>query len=129
MATVALVGCGHTHTPGFVKRLQARTDVTVKYVWDHQPERATKQAQVLSTRTIAEVGEVWSDPQIEGVIICSETNRHEPLVLAAGAVKKHIFVEKPLGMGAADAYHRCCHTRPVTPAKDTAKPTASPARR
>jgi predicted dehydrogenase len=104
MTTVALVGCGHIHTPGFVKRLQARTDVTVKYVWDHQPERAAKQAEALGTRTIAEVGEIWTDPQIAGVVICSETDRHEPLVLAAAAAKKHMFVEKPLGMAAADAY-------------------------
>jgi predicted dehydrogenase len=104
MPTVALVGCAHIHTPGFVKRLQARNDVTVKYVWDHQPERAVKQAEALSSRTIAEVGGVWTDPQIEGVIICSETDRHEPLVLAAAAAKKHIFAEKPLGLGSTDAY-------------------------
>jgi predicted dehydrogenase len=104
MATVALVGCAHIHTPGFVKRLQARSDVAVKYVWDHQPERAAKQAEALNSRTIAEVGEVWTDPQIDGVIICSETDRHEPLVLAAAAAKKHIFAEKPLGLGSTDAY-------------------------
>ena len=104
MPTVALVGCAHIHTPGFVKRLQARNDVTVKYVWDHQPERAAKQAEALGSRTIAEIGAVWTDPQIDGVIICSETDRHEPLVLAAAAAKKHIFAEKPLGLGATDAY-------------------------
>jgi len=104
MVTVALVGCAHIHTPGFVKRLQARNDVTVKYVWDHQPERAAKQAEALGSRSIAEVGAVWTDPQLDGVIICSETDRHEPLVLAAAAAKKHIFAEKPLGLGATDAY-------------------------
>jgi predicted dehydrogenase len=104
MTTVALVGCGHIHTPGFVKRLQARADVTVKCVWDHQPERAAKQAEALGARTVAEVGEIWADPAITGVIICAETDRHEPLVLAAAAAQKHLFVEKPLGMAAADAY-------------------------
>jgi predicted dehydrogenase len=39
------------------------------------------------------------------VIICSETNQHEELVTAAcNAKKKFIFVEKPLGIGAKDAY-------------------------
>lgn len=104
MTTVALVGCGHIHTPGFVKRLQARTDVAVKYVWDHQPARAAKQAEALGTHAIAEVGEIWADPEIAGVVICSETDRHEPLALAAAAAKKHMFIEKPLGMAAADAY-------------------------
>ena len=38
------------------------------------------------------------------MIICSETNRHQELVVAAAKAKKHMFVEKPLGMGAKDSY-------------------------
>ncbi len=104
MVQVALVGCGHIHTPDFVKRLQARSDVKVKVVWDHLPERAEKRAQDLAARTVTEVDQVWSDAEIDGAIICSETDRHEGLVLAGAAAKKHLFVEKPLGLGAADAY-------------------------
>jgi predicted dehydrogenase len=104
MVQVALVGCAHIHTPGFVKRLQARTDVTVKYVWDHDTGRASKQAQALGVPLVSDVAEIWADPGVAGVIICSETNRHEPLVLAGAAAGKHLFVEKPLGMGALDAY-------------------------
>lgn len=111
MVQVALVGCGHIHTPGFVKRLQARADVTVKYVWDHQGERAAKQAEALGARTTADVGDIWADPTIAGVVICSETDRHEPLVLAAAAARKHMFVEKPLGMAAADAYRMAAAIR------------------
>jgi predicted dehydrogenase len=104
MVQVALVGCAHIHTPGFVKRLKARSDIRVKYVWDHDPGRAKKQAQTLSAQIVTELDKVWSDGEIAGAIICSETNRHEALVLAAAAAKKHLFVEKPLGMGAEDAY-------------------------
>ena len=104
MIQVALVGCAHIHTPGFVKRLQKRSDVRVKAVWDHEPERAQKGAKELSAQVVVATDDVWSDPEIEGVVICSETNRHEPLVLAAAAAKKHLFVEKPLGLGAEDAY-------------------------
>jgi len=32
------------------------------------------------------------------VVICSETNRHHDLVLAAARAGKHMFVEKPLGI-------------------------------
>jgi predicted dehydrogenase len=104
MAKVALVGCAHIHTPGFVKRLQARSDINVKYVWDHQPERAQKQAEALSTQTVSDLDRVWADPEVAGAIICSETKRHESLVLAAAAARKHLFVEKPLALGAEDAY-------------------------
>jgi len=104
MTQVALIGCAHIHTPGFVKRLQARSDVQVTAVWDHDPERAQKWATELNTTTVAEPSQVWSNRATDAVIICSETDRHEPLVLAAAAANKHLFVEKPLGIGTTDAY-------------------------
>jgi predicted dehydrogenase len=58
----------------------------------------------VSAKTVPDAGAIWADDEVEGVIICSETNWHEQLVLAAAAHKKHLFVEKPLGMGATDAY-------------------------
>lgn len=103
MTQLGLVGCAHIHTPGFVKRIQARTDVTVTKVWDHDATRAAKWAQELKSTAVANADQIWSDPAIGAVIICSETDRHEPLVLAAANAKKHLFVEKPLGLGAADA--------------------------
>ena len=104
MSTVALVGAAHIHTPSFVKMLLAREDVQVKYVWDPQPERAQKRAEELSAQVTDAPDYIWADPEVEAAIICSETNRHEGLVLSAAAAKKHIFCEKPLGMGAKDAY-------------------------
>ena len=103
MIDVALVGCAHIHTPGFVKRLQARIDVQVKYVWDHDPERARSWVAELASTQIDDVRQVWDDQTVKAVIVCSETNRHEPLVLAAANAGKHMFVEKPLGMGFGDA--------------------------
>jgi predicted dehydrogenase len=67
-------------------------------------ERAKAQAEPLSTETVTELDTVWSDSEVEGAIICSETNRHETLVLAGAAAGKHLFVEKPLAVGSGDAY-------------------------
>ncbi|MFN8487630.1 MAG: Gfo/Idh/MocA family oxidoreductase [Caldilineaceae bacterium] len=104
MLQVGLVGCAHIHTPGFVKRLLARNDVEVVAVWDHDAARAQKWATEVNAPVVADANEIWSNGAISAVIICSETDRHEPLVLAAAAAKKHMFVEKPLGIGTADAY-------------------------
>jgi len=103
MVNLALIGCAHIHTPGFVKRIQARNDVKVTKIWDHDQSRAAKWVQELGAEFIAEPSAAWNDASIPAVIICSETDRHEPLVLAGAAAKKHLFVEKPLGIGAADA--------------------------
>lgn len=104
MVTVALVGCGHIHTPGFVKRLAARADVSVKAVWDHEMKRAEEHAATLAATTVANVNDIWRDEEIGAAVICSETNLHEELVLAGSAAGKHLFVEKPLGLAAADAH-------------------------
>jgi predicted dehydrogenase len=104
MVDLALVGCAHIHTPGFIKQLKARSDVKVKLVWDHEAARAQKNATELGAKVVGDVAEIWSDKAVPAVIVCSETNRHEALVIAAAAAKKHLFVEKPLGMGAADSY-------------------------
>lgn len=104
MVHVALVGGGHIHTPGFVKRLQNRPDVTVKAVWDHDTQRAQRWAGELGCPAFSEIDRIWADNEIRAVVVGAETNRHEPLVLAGAAAGKHLFVEKPLGLGAQDAY-------------------------
>ena len=104
MVQVALVGGAHIHAPGFIDRLNARRDVTVKYVWDHDADRAERRAAALHARTVPDVNEIWADGDVVAAVICAETNRHERLVLAGAAAGKHLFVEKPLGMGARDAF-------------------------
>lgn len=103
MKQLALVGCAHIHTPGFVKRLQAREDVQITAIWDHEFARAEQWATETGAPTVNDTQTIWHDDQIDAVVICSETDRHQPLVEAAAAAKKHMFVEKPLGLGAADA--------------------------
>ena len=102
-ARVALVGCAHIHTPNFVKRLQARDDVRVAAVWDHDAARARRNADAFGLQP-GDPEAIWRDGAIAAVIVCSETDRHQELVAAATAAKKHLFVEKPLAITARDAY-------------------------
>jgi len=96
--TLAFVGCAHIHTPGFVNLLKGRKDVKVKCVWDHDAARAEGRAKDLGAKVAGNPDDIWSDPEVAGVVICSETNRHRDLVLAAAKARKHMFVEKPLGI-------------------------------
>ncbi len=103
MANIALIGCAHIHTPGFVKRLQARSDVCAVAIWDRDPARAGACGGQLGAPVSDSVDAILRDNAVDGVIICSETDQHESLVTAAAAAGKHMFVEKPLGIGAQDA--------------------------
>jgi predicted dehydrogenase len=102
--TLAFVGCAHIHTPGFINLLKGRNDVRVKYVWDHDAARAAKRAGELGTSVAKSLDEVWADPQVTGVVICSETDRHYDLVMAGAKARKNMFVEKPLGITAKESY-------------------------
>jgi predicted dehydrogenase len=101
--TLALVGCAHIHTPGFARLLAERSDVRVKWAWDADPARVAKWGAAVNAATASSVGEILADPEVQGVVILSETNRHRELVEAAASAKKHLFVEKPLGVTAAES--------------------------
>lgn len=95
---IAFVGCAHIHTPSFIRlTTKDRKDVKVKYVWDHLAARAEKRAAELSAAVVSDLKQIWNDPEVSAVVICSETNLHRDLILAAAAAGKHIFAEKPLG--------------------------------
>ena len=101
--TMAFVGVAHIHTPGFLDLLKKRSDVKVKCIWDHDAARADKCASTNGLPAAKDAQEIWSDPEITAVVICSETNRHHELVLAAAKAGKHLFVEKPLGITARES--------------------------
>jgi predicted dehydrogenase len=77
--------------------------VKVKAVWDHDASRAERRGKALETKVVSDVGEIWSDPEIQAVVICSETNRHHDLILSAAKAGKHMFAEKPLGITAKES--------------------------
>ncbi len=105
-STFAGFGAAHIHTPNYVGILKklARTS-TVKIRLGTTIRRAPKKsATILGAKAIDDAKIVWSDPEIKAVVICSETNRHHDLVLAAAAAGKHVFAEKPMGIGSAESY-------------------------
>lgn len=98
--TIAFVGVGHIHTPGYIKLARQRPDLNIKYVWDHDAARAEQRAKEVGAQVPADAGVIWSDPEVRAVVILSETDRHHDLVLAAAKAGKHMFVEKPMGITA-----------------------------
>ncbi len=103
MTNIALIGGGHIHAPSFIKRINEDAEIQAVAVWDQDAGRAAERAEALSAPVVS-LDEIWADASIPAVVICSETDQHEELVLASAAAGKDMFVEKPLGMAAADSY-------------------------
>ena len=101
--SVALLGVAHMHTPMYLQILRMREDVKVKYVWDHDPARATKVAEACGARVARSAAEAVADAEVVGVVILSETSLHAELASLAAKARKHVFIEKPIGVGAKDA--------------------------
>lgn len=103
MPTLAFLGGAHIHTPGFIGNLKDREGFSCKWFYDDDLAIAEKRAAELGAQATTDLDAVLSDPEVEAVVICSQTDRHEKLVKATVAAGKHLFVEKPLGFGAKDA--------------------------
>jgi predicted dehydrogenase len=104
MTNIALLGCAHIHTPGFVKKMKDRRDLMIKTVWDHDEPRGQAVADDVGARFLRDVNAILHDPEVSAVVICSETDRHHDLVVPAAEAKKDLFVEKPLGYATKDGY-------------------------
>lgn len=104
--TIAFVGAAHIHTPGFISAINKRDGAVVcKYVWDHDSARAEKRAAELPGAAVTnDLAAIFNDPAITAVVVCTETDRHEQVVIPAAHAKKHVFVEKPLDFSASGAY-------------------------
>lgn len=63
-------------------------------------------------RVAAGTAEIFADPAIDAVMICSSTNTHADLIIEAAQAGKHIFCEKPIDHSlekidrALDAVHK-----------------------
>lgn len=103
MTTIAFAGVAHIHTPGYVKMLKELPEIKVKYIWDHHKSRAEKCASELNSIAVNSLNEILEDNSVDAIAVVSETNLHKEIVCAATKAKKHLFVEKPLGINAVES--------------------------
>jgi predicted dehydrogenase len=103
---LGLIGCGHIarfHARN-IKDVLSRQPINILYhaTCDRELDRARTFAEIagceLATRDAAEL-----IAACDVVYICTETAEHSSLVHQAAAAGRHIFCEKPLATGLADA--------------------------
>lgn len=50
------------------------------------------------TKCYKDAGEIFADPEIDAVFICSSTDTHADYMIAAAKAGKHVFCEKPIDL-------------------------------
>ena len=93
------MGSFHGETIG--RRLPGARLVAVA---DPAPGAAEKLATHLGAdRHYEDAADVWTDPEVDGVVIAAPARFHTELIVAAARAGKHVFCEKPMALTIADA--------------------------
>jgi myo-inositol 2-dehydrogenase/D-chiro-inositol 1-dehydrogenase len=94
---LALIGAGR------IGRLHAETiafripEATLAAITDLRADLAEAVARRCAIPRVAiSAGEIFQDPSVDAVLICSPTNTHAQLVIEAAQAGKHVFCEKPI---------------------------------
>jgi myo-inositol 2-dehydrogenase/D-chiro-inositol 1-dehydrogenase len=97
--TVGIVGAGR------IGKIHAENiryfipEARIKTVADPVADKLGEWAHGLGIEKVArDAREIMSDPEIGAVVICSSTDTHADMVMAAAAAKKHVFCEKPIDL-------------------------------
>lgn len=103
MVRVALLSMAHVHAIGYANQVQKNPDAEIACVWDDDPARGRPAAKRFEVPFEDNLHEVLNDPSIDGVVLNSETSKHQDLILAAVEAGKHVFTEKALTVHTAEA--------------------------
>jgi len=102
MITLAQIGCGYWG-PNLLRNFSAAPNCRVKYLVDSSPERRVFVAKNFpATTAVADVQQVWADPEVAAVVIATPAGSHFSLAAEALRAGKSIFVEKPLATTVAE---------------------------
>ena len=96
MIKVGVIGYGYWG-PNLVRNFMEAHGSTVVCVSDLRPERlAQVQHRYPSVQTVTECEQLFTDPQIDAIVVATPVSSHYDLALAALKAGKHVLVEKPL---------------------------------
>src|SRR5579859_7566030 len=100
---VGVIGVGgissHVHLPG----IQLSPQAEIVALCDSDSERLQQRAREYGVaHTFSSYEELLQDPAVDAVVVATPTLLHAPIALAALAARKHVLVEKQLGMSYAE---------------------------
>lgn len=102
MIKIGILSFAHHHGEAYISNLRRTNGVELLGVADDNPERGQKIAEQNEARFFPSY-EALFEAKPDGVIICTENNRHRPLVEMAASRGVHVLCEKPIATTLADA--------------------------
>ena len=97
---IGLIGAGSFATSTLLPIIHKHSDkFYLKSIQNSSGDKSLNAARLFKAeKVVSEPDEIFSDPEVELVMICTRHNSHAQLVLEALKNGKHVFVEKPLSI-------------------------------
>lgn len=102
MVRVGMLSGWHVHARGYAKEVQAASHAEVAAVYDEDPGRGRPWAEELGAPFYDDLDAFLDRAELDGVVVCSPTNRHREVMTAAARAGKAIFTEKVMALTVAE---------------------------
>ncbi len=99
---IGLLSFAHLHAEAYIQNLRALPGVEMIGLADEDRERGQRFAAQFNARLFDSYAALLA-AKPEGVVVCSENNKHRPLVEMAASAGVHVLSEKPLATALEDA--------------------------
>ena len=99
---IGVLSHAHGHSNVYCGKMQEFDDVELVACWDDNEQRGREAASNFGMEYRPEADAIITDPQIDALIITTETNRHAAFVERAAEAGKAILCQKPLATTLAD---------------------------
>lgn len=100
---IGVISFEHMHGLSYARALSSIEGAELAGIADADEDRGRRMAAVFNTEYYRDYHDLL-DTEAEGVIICTNNRQHREVAVAAASCGKHVLVEKPFAVSAADAY-------------------------
>lgn len=102
---VGILGFAHGHVHSYADVWRARPELGVRTVagWDADAARAAEACGRNGIEQAATAGALLARPDVDAVVVASETSFHADLACRAAAAGKAVILQKPMALTLADA--------------------------
>lgn len=99
---IGIVSWAHGHVNAYCNRIQQFDDARVVGCWDDDLARGQKQADQFDIPFTPHLEDLLGNPEVDCVIVASETNKHADLCVEASRAGKAILLQKPMALTLPD---------------------------
>lgn len=99
---IGILSFAHGHVNAYAQQIKTFDDARLVACWDDDEGRGRKNGETFGIPYSPRLEDVLERPDVDCVIIASETNKHADLAVAAMEAGKAVLLQKPMAITLAD---------------------------